>query len=62
MREIRPEYVHRGQTYLTASHSQLSYFCYFFQLVGNFSPLRASTQTNYLQSLTAQRVNVSSTI
>ena len=21
MREIRPEYVHRGQTYLTASHS-----------------------------------------
>ena len=24
------EYVHRGQTYLTASHSQLPYFCYFF--------------------------------
>ena len=23
------EYVHRGQTYLTASHSQLPYFCYF---------------------------------
>ena len=23
------EYVHRGQTYLTASHSQLRYFCYF---------------------------------
>ena len=29
MREIRLEYVHRGQTYLTASHSQLRYFCYF---------------------------------
>ena len=26
MQEIRPEYVHRGQTYLTASHSQLRYF------------------------------------
>ena len=26
VREIRPEYVHRGQTYLTASHSQLPYF------------------------------------
>ena len=26
MREIRLEYVHRGQTYLTASHSQLRYF------------------------------------
>ena len=24
--EIRLEYVHRGQTYLTASHSQLRYF------------------------------------
>ena len=23
------DYVHRGQTYLTASHSQLRYFCYF---------------------------------
>ena len=22
--------VHRGQTYLTASHSKLRYFCYFF--------------------------------
>ena len=29
MRETRLEYVHRGQTYLTASHSQLRYFCYF---------------------------------
>ena len=29
MREIRLEYVHRDQTYLTASHSQLRYFCYF---------------------------------
>ena len=29
MREIRPEYVHRCQTYLTVSHSQLCYFCYF---------------------------------
>ena len=28
--EIRLEYVHRDQTYLTASHSQLRYFCYFF--------------------------------
>ena len=27
---IRLEYMHRGQTYLTASHSQLRYFCYFF--------------------------------
>ena len=26
------EYVHRGQTYLTASHSQLPYFCYFLPL------------------------------
>ena len=26
MREIRLEYVHRGQTYLTASHSQLRDF------------------------------------
>ena len=26
MRGIRLEYVHRGQTYLTASHSQLRYF------------------------------------
>ena len=24
------EYVHRGQTYLTASNSQLRYFCHFF--------------------------------
>ena len=23
------EYVHRGQTYFTASHSQVCYFCYF---------------------------------
>ena len=31
VREIRLEYVHRGQTYLTASHSQLRFFfCYFF--------------------------------
>ena len=30
MREIRLEYVHRGQTYLTASYSELRYFCYFF--------------------------------
>ena len=29
MQEIRLEYVHRSQTYLTASHSQLCYFCYF---------------------------------
>ena len=29
LREIRLENVHRGQTYLTASHSQLRYFCYF---------------------------------
>ena len=28
--EIRLEYVHRDHTYLTASHSQLHYFCYFF--------------------------------
>ena len=28
--EIRLEDVHRGQTYLTASHSQLRYLCYFF--------------------------------
>ena len=27
---MRLEYVHRGQTYLTASHSQLHCFCYFF--------------------------------
>ena len=33
LREIRLEYVHRGQTYLTASHLQLRYFCYFF-LIG----------------------------
>ena len=30
MLEIRLEDVHRGQTYLTASHSQLRYLCYFF--------------------------------
>ena len=30
VREIRLEYMHRGQTYLTASHSQLPYLCYFF--------------------------------
>ena len=30
VRGIRLEYMHRGQTYLTASHSQLCYFCYFF--------------------------------
>ena len=29
MVEIRLEYVHRGQTYLTASHSQLRYFVIF---------------------------------
>ena len=29
MREIRLEYVHRGQTYLTASHSQLRFFVIF---------------------------------
>ena len=42
VREIRPEYMHCGQTYLTASHTQLGYFCviffffffFFFKLVG----------------------------
>ena len=29
MREILLEYVHRGQTCLTANHSWLRYFCYF---------------------------------
>ena len=29
VREIRVEYVHRGQTYLTASHSQLRYVVIF---------------------------------
>ena len=30
MREIRLEYVHRGQTYLTASHSQLRFYVVIF--------------------------------
>ena len=30
MLEIQQEYVHRGQTYLTASHSQLRYFYFYF--------------------------------
>ena len=45
MREIRLEYVHRGQTYyLTASHSQLRYFFYFFNLVGGMAKTMASLQ------------------
>ena len=30
VRGIRLEYMHRGRTYLTASHSQMRYFCYLF--------------------------------
>ena len=37
---IRLEYIHRGQTYLTASHSQLRYFCY----VGGMARTMASLQ------------------
>ena len=44
VREIRPEYVHRGQTYLTASHSPLPNFCYFFQLVGGMAKTMACLQ------------------
>ena len=38
------EYVHRGQTYLTASHSQLPYFCYFFPLAGGKAKTMACFQ------------------
>ena len=40
VRGIRLEYMHRGQTYLTASHSQLRYFCY----VGGMARTMASLQ------------------
>ena len=33
MREIRLEYVHRGQSYLTASHSHLCFFLFSFFLI-----------------------------
>ena len=38
------EYVHRDQTYLTASHSQLRYFCHFSYLVGGMAKTMASLQ------------------
>lgn len=44
MREITPEYVQHGHTYLTASNSQLLYFCYFFQLEGGMAKKMASLQ------------------